>query len=263
VFTHRAKNGITEHSEIATMDFDHVKDPAFLRDFFIENYKFVYSAFISPSGDGVKVLIKIPKCKNDEEYKSYYIVLLNYFDDATRDTSTKDISRVCFVSYDPDIKVKDWNEVTYFTQKHDVNAKPIEAQESIKIRNQDRAFDVAGKMIQNSTQGTDMHFTLLKASRLLGGYVANSSIQEIDAINLLESEIQKKPIRSFKDAQKTIRDGLKYGKLSPIRNEQYEVRKFIEKNKDSVVDYLKHDNLKFPIDIYPDQIQKMITELHR
>lgn len=262
-FTHRAKNGISEHSEIATMDFDHVKDPTFLRDYFIENYKFVYAAFISPSGDGVKVLVKIPKCKDDDEYKQYYIVLLNYFDDATRDTSTKDISRVCFVSYDPDIKVKNWDDVTYFKQKHDVNAKPIETQEPIKIRNQDRAFDVARKMIQNSVQGSDMHFVLLKASRLLGGYVANNSISEVDAVNVLEYEIQQKPIRSFKDAQKTIRDGLKYGKLSPIRNEQQEVKQFIDPTKSAVIDYINHNELKFPIEIYPDQIRKMITELHR
>ena len=107
VFSYRAKNGLTEHSELATLDFDHVSDPNFIRDFIFDSYKFVYSAFISPSGDGVKVLVRIPKVKNDEEYKQYYTVLLNYFDSATSDQATKDISRICFISYDPDLRLRE------------------------------------------------------------------------------------------------------------------------------------------------------------
>jgi hypothetical protein len=255
---------LTEHSELATLDFDHVSDPNFIRDFIFDSYKFVYSAFISPSGDGVKVLVRIPKVKNDEEYKQYYTVLLNYFDSATSDQATKDISRICFISYDPDLRLREWNDTSIFVQKYDPKDWPNEiVKQPINIRNRDRALNTAAKMIRECSDG-DKHFTLLKASRLLGGYVAGGSIDYDQAVELLESEIKNKSnVKSLKDAQTSIKAGLKYGQLSPIKNEYQNYATESKITIDSTLEKIKDKPLIFPVEIYPDQLQTLIKELNR
>ena len=71
--------------------------------------KHVVFVILSPSG-GLKIAVKIPLVENDSEYKIVYAQLLEYFKkySPTQDTQTKDISRLCFLSYDPDIYVN-WN----------------------------------------------------------------------------------------------------------------------------------------------------------
>lgn len=69
LFNQRNAKGILEGSELSCLDFDKLTDPVFFRDYIFNNYDCVYSAFISPSGNGVKALVRIPKVSNDKEYK--------------------------------------------------------------------------------------------------------------------------------------------------------------------------------------------------
>lgn len=115
-FSRRAAKNIIKHSGFACLDFDEVKDAACLRDSLQDN-EYIYSAFISPSGNGVKAIVKIP----DEihNHKKYYEALCETFDTAL-DTKTKDISRVCYESYDPDLFInensKTWVLMKEFTE---------------------------------------------------------------------------------------------------------------------------------------------------
>lgn len=100
-FSKRAKNGFVIASGIAILDFDHC-DGKKLKDKFSKNPCVIF-AFISPR-DGLKVGVRIPQVKNDFEYKAIYNRLLNHFnDEADGDPANKDISRLCFLSYDTDL----------------------------------------------------------------------------------------------------------------------------------------------------------------
>jgi hypothetical protein len=61
-FNKRADNSIIDHSGLICLDFDgYAKQKELLQD--KENFtksKYVFSVFISPSGNGLKVLVKIP-----------------------------------------------------------------------------------------------------------------------------------------------------------------------------------------------------------
>jgi hypothetical protein len=61
--------------------------------------KYVYSVFISPSGNGLKILIKIPA--DPDNHKNYFNSLEKYFNSPYFDKTSKNISRVCYESYDP------------------------------------------------------------------------------------------------------------------------------------------------------------------
>ena len=68
------------------------------KEMFINN-KFVLSVFVSPSGNGLKVLIKIPS--DADNHIKYFTSLKTEFDSTYFDTTSKNISRVCYESYDP------------------------------------------------------------------------------------------------------------------------------------------------------------------
>ena len=62
--------------------------------------------FVSPSGDGLKVGVRIPLVPNDTTYKKYWQAIANYYQHrygVTWDPSGKDICRLCYVSWDPDL----------------------------------------------------------------------------------------------------------------------------------------------------------------
>lgn len=109
-FSRRAAKNIIKHSGFACLDFDHLpsfEDAICLRDSLQDN-EYVYSAFISPSGDGVKAIVKIPS--EIENHKKYYETLCETFD-SFLDVKTKDISRVCYESYDPDLFINEKSKV--------------------------------------------------------------------------------------------------------------------------------------------------------
>jgi hypothetical protein len=107
VFTKRADTSITEHSGLICLDFDgYQKQKELLQD--KENLsknKYVFSVFISPSGNGLKVLVKIPA--DAENHQNYFNSLEKYFNSPYFDKTSKNLSRVCYESYDPLIHVNE------------------------------------------------------------------------------------------------------------------------------------------------------------
>ena len=68
----------------------------------------VVLAFVSPSGKGIKVLVRVnPIPRNDLEHKGAYQACLDFFEDLTEeygftiDTGGKDCSRMCFLAHHP------------------------------------------------------------------------------------------------------------------------------------------------------------------
>lgn len=109
-FSRRAAKNIIKHSGFVCLDFDDMPtfdDAICLRDSLQDN-EYIYSAFISPSGDGVKAIVKVPA--EIENHKKYYEALCETFD-AFLDTKTKDVSRVCYESYDPNLFINENSKV--------------------------------------------------------------------------------------------------------------------------------------------------------
>lgn len=102
-FSKRSDSSILEHSGFICLDFDKYESIDLLnedRNKLIAD-KFTYAVFISPSGIGLKVIVKIPK--DIENHKNYFDALEKYYNNSHFDTTSKNISRICFESYDPNI----------------------------------------------------------------------------------------------------------------------------------------------------------------
>ena len=106
VFTRRANARLTEASGLVHFDFDHPPNLAQAKVRFTEDPWIVY-AFVSPSGDGLKVAVWADGIVDDRTYKHAWGTVLAYFERTypdlavANDKACKEIARLCFVSHDP------------------------------------------------------------------------------------------------------------------------------------------------------------------
>ena len=100
-FNKRTDSSLIEHSGLICLDFDgYAKQKELLQDKeSLSKNKYVFSVFISPSGNGLKVLVKIPA--DAENHTLYFNSLDKYFNSPYFDKTSKNLSRVCYESYDP------------------------------------------------------------------------------------------------------------------------------------------------------------------
>lgn len=112
IFTKRANDFLVNSSGLACFDLDNVQNLEEQKALILKD-KYTHLCFISPSGSGLKFIVKIPKVKNDAEYKEYYETIKRHY--KLKLDSTQDISRACYVSYDPDYFFNPKSEI--FTEK--------------------------------------------------------------------------------------------------------------------------------------------------
>ena len=101
-FTQRKNGGLAKPSGILCLDFDDLNEALPEAKSRISSDSHTAACFVSPSGNGLKVFVRI---KGDhrasfEAAKIHYLGLGYKVDD-----SCKDVSRLCYVSYDPEIYV--------------------------------------------------------------------------------------------------------------------------------------------------------------
>lgn len=113
-FKTRKDSDLINHSGLVCLDFDNIDNPETLKEE-LKNDDFVYASFISPSGNGLKVIVKIPAKK--EDHRSHFRALGEHYNIDGFDESSVNESRVCFESYDPDIYININSRI--FDKKHD------------------------------------------------------------------------------------------------------------------------------------------------
>jgi len=100
-FNYRSIAGLEEYNGVICLDIDNVEDVISLKAR-AEKLNYVHATFITPSGKGLKVVIKSKA--TPETYKQVEIEIAEAFSHDTggiRDNHCKDIARIQFVSYDP------------------------------------------------------------------------------------------------------------------------------------------------------------------
>ena len=110
-FTKRNDSSLIQHSGIICLDFDGYESKKKLQEEKekMTKDKYVLSVFVSPSGNGIKVLVKIPF--DVENHVNYFNSLENYFSSTQFDKTSKNVSRVCYESYDPFIYINEDSEL--------------------------------------------------------------------------------------------------------------------------------------------------------
>lgn len=104
----RTDEQLLEHSGFIPLDFDAVSDLRDRQSEIISN-EYVYACWISPSGNGLKALVKV---SDGKRHREHFQALQEVFPDV--DKSGINPSRVCYESFDPDVYINE--QASVFTK---------------------------------------------------------------------------------------------------------------------------------------------------
>lgn len=194
-FTERKAEALTAHSGLIVLDFDHVGQE-YKEE--LKNDPYIYAAWVSPSGDGVKALVKI---QDHQSHVEHFYALKRRF--PKMDDSGKDVSRACFESYDPDLYLNEGAEV--FTDK----SKPVDT----------KAIEKRILKIVESSQEGNRNVELYKASRLAGGYISSGVLDCSFRDKLVKAGVER-GLENI-ESERTTDNGIKDGKANPITDPCY------------------------------------------
>jgi len=177
---------------------------------------------------------------SDELRQRIRAIQANWVNFTGSDGQSKDLARVlrvpgtrnykeCYAPNFPTVEIiKAKYDLTYLLDDLDEMSRPepveVEPLPDIPVnpicddveRYRALALKSACEIIRKALDG-EKHNTLLRAARLLGGYIAGGIVTEAEATRALELEIEHKAnVCNLKAAYRTIQDGIKYGLGYPI-----------------------------------------------
>jgi len=127
---------LTAYTQIVVLDIDKLtKEQLTNAKALAQETPYTYSAFISPSGNGLKIFVRVNSLQ--ENHKEAFIALQKFYEEFLSlpiDKSGKDVTRLCFVSYDTDLYLNENATVypvistedlrPYFNQKQEAEPEP-------------------------------------------------------------------------------------------------------------------------------------------
>ncbi|MDR1975192.1 MAG: hypothetical protein LBQ31_11080 [Bacteroidales bacterium] len=134
----------------------------------------VVMCFVSPSEDGLKCLFKLDaKCYDSGQYSTFYKIFVRalsqqYGLDQVVDTRTSDVSRACFISYDPEVYYNPFADAISMSDFVDFNNPFAISQITLEINKEEKA-KVTEK--QEKREPTDEAMLLIKQK--LGNRLVN------------------------------------------------------------------------------------------
>lgn len=132
---------INKMSGLIVLDFDHVQNLTEIQSK-LKTDPHTYLLFVSPSGDGLKAVVKHSMSDPENwqylyfELEAYYLLMFNGVNDKSgkqlsTDPSGKDISRMCFLPYIEDLYRNDNSVVWQYTGEYENQAKAPKLKDSI------------------------------------------------------------------------------------------------------------------------------------
>ena len=212
---------IVDYNPIMMVEFDKISHSKELKERLFNNLKSVIAAWISPSGKGLKLLIRIPKPKSVEEYKQYYCGIAYYLSQYEGfDGVNFNIVLPLFLSYDKEILIRqDAEEWTQRGGKIDA-FKPFEGEFEVP---DDIDEDIKEKIVQKITYlvnqiDDNAHPRIRNISTIFGGFCSQYGFNVDEADDLLcylieQNEYMQKNIRGY---CKTAKEFLRKGFLAPL-----------------------------------------------
>ena len=136
-----SKENVVSLSEDLMLDVDHYTGDIHALVRRVSELPWVQASWISVSGEGAKIIVRIQVDTLEEYELQAYPIVAQYFSrllDTPMDMRCKDLSRFCFVSYDPDAFYREecepfpWREEWEKSQSETVGVKMEEKNETKK-----------------------------------------------------------------------------------------------------------------------------------
>ena len=208
-FSERKDDGLIQHSGLCVLDFDKYPDAKTLKAERkrLMDCPYVYMMFTSPSGNGLKVVIRTPESdkfehkRRFEAYKEY--IQSNYFD-----VANSNVSRVCFESYDPDAYLNEFCEVFQgITQ--DKGYHKADKIAVLPIANEDRIIDLIMKFNHGKFEDGRNNWTFKVACTMceygVDQYAAKNYLLQYQQDDFTASEINNTVVNAYKSSNFNIK----------------------------------------------------------
>lgn len=130
----RKKENLIAYSGLIQIDIDKVGNLSEQRDL-LEKDKYTYALFISPSGNGLKLIVKISE--DIKNHQNSFLALEKYYKEKYKlqiDKSCKDVTRLMFLSYDNSLFTNENANLFDLYHDHDLEIKIQEAIKTISSK---------------------------------------------------------------------------------------------------------------------------------
>jgi hypothetical protein len=218
----RTKAEILEFSGLLALDFDKLESVDYAKEFkkyLFDEYPFLYASWLSSSGKGVRAIVKIPRSKSVDEFKSYYHGLGNEHMMAYigYDKAPQNPVLPLFQSHDPNLLYRETAET--WTKKYITPPpKKIESYPLYRgTQEQERhVINIVNKAIDKITDNG--HPQLRAIAFALGGYVGSGYIDYGVAISHINRLIESNAYLSQKHEvyKKTAQEMIESGQSKPL-----------------------------------------------
>ena len=166
---------LTNYNGLMVLDIDKLqKDKLQQCKTKIKMDDFVFASFVSPSGNGLKIFVKVSTDR--EQHKETFLKLQRYFEELLEveiDKSGKDITRLCFVSYDPELYLKEnsqvFSEDGSATECHAERSRSISKHQNNPQADYDVLYEHAVRFTENKVrfeEGNRNNFVFALANNL-------------------------------------------------------------------------------------------------
>ena len=127
---------LAEYSNYIILDIDKLQPEELAKvNHLARQCEFTYACFVSPSGNGLKILVKVSSSK--AEHKETFLAIQDHYEKILNleiDKSGKDITRLCFYSYDENVFINE-NAIVFASEvKQTCQAEPVEASPTLNLK---------------------------------------------------------------------------------------------------------------------------------
>ena len=195
---------ITGFTQYKQLDFDKIETNKIaiqLKEYLFENYPEILCAFLSPSGLGVKCLLKTVKPTNIEHYRALHKAIETHFQTLGPyfDPAVKNAILPLFLSIDFNILYREFNEAETWNEE-DWSKIEYVALNDVSVNYANKYSDTQKQYYLDKTVrlfrekirsiGEDGHPQMRRACLILGSRCGAGYIDGIEAESLAESEIR-------------------------------------------------------------------------
>lgn len=251
----RSADNVVKHSGLICLDIDKLELHE-IEDLWnkITSDPYTYFAFISPSGNGIKVVIKIEP--DVTKHLSFFQSLQEYYTERFRitiDPSGKDVSRLCFVCYDP-TAFSNESAAEYKIKKAESTPAKYEVTLSIKEQQNLRkntaadvnaVFDFTQNRLQY-TEGSRNNFLYLFACNCNRKGISQADAEDFAAgfaFDLDKDEVSKTIASAYKN------HAAEYGKFSPKNRAVLHIDNSLPQTRSGNIDNSNKVQEKTPVNI--------------
>jgi len=217
---------------------------------------YTYSSFVSPSGNGLKILVRVDT--DLEHHAIAYNQVAEYYEQALEidlDRSGKDVSRLCFYSYDPDLFLNTDADIYKVNKDYVLKVKNDlvdKIENEVEINNE----NVNVSLFQKAIDFTNKKESYIEGNRNNYIYLLASNCNRF---GILESETENLVLQQFDLDKSEAIPSIN----SAYKNHKHEFAKFANitnsKNDTDEDDEFLTSTPTIPLDIY-DKLPSILKE---